>query len=52
MLYEIIMTGLSVTAATGSIWASLKISKAAKEGRIRYIGKVRIERPTGLDKQK
>ena len=52
MLYDIVMISLIVGLTAGSIWASLKISKASKEGKIRYMGKVRIERPTGLDKQK
>jgi hypothetical protein len=52
MLYDIIMTTLIVSLTAGMIWVNLKISKAAKEGKIKYTGKVRIERPTRLDKQK
>lgn len=44
MLYDIVMTALIVGLTAGSIWTTLKINKAVKEGRIRYLGKVRIER--------
>ena len=53
MLYDIVMVTLIAASTIGGVWASLKINKAAREGKIRYIGKVKIERvqrPTGMDK--
>jgi hypothetical protein len=42
MLYDIVMTTLLVSATVGGIWASRQMSKAAKEGKLCVIGKVRI----------
>jgi hypothetical protein len=53
MLYDIFIIGLGSVGIVMSIWASHQINKAAKEGKIRFFGKVRIERvqrPTGMDK--
>jgi hypothetical protein len=50
MLYDIVMVSLIVVGVAGSVWASYKINQAAKAGKIRYIGKVKIERPTRVDK--
>lgn len=52
MLYDIIIASLISISTVGMVWASLKINKAAREGKIRCIGKVKIGRFTGMDKPK
>jgi hypothetical protein len=44
MLYDIFIVVLGSVGIVMTLWASFKINKAAKEGKIRYIGKVRIGR--------
>jgi hypothetical protein len=53
MLYDIFIVVLGSVGIIMTLWASYQINKAAKEGKIRFFGKVRIERvqrPTGVDK--
>jgi hypothetical protein len=44
MLYDIFIVVLGSVGIGMSLWASLQINKAAKEGKIRFFGKVRIGR--------
>jgi hypothetical protein len=41
MIYDVTMIALIVVSTAGVIWASRKINKAAKEGKLRVIGIVR-----------
>jgi hypothetical protein len=43
MIYDIVMGTLTVVGVVGTIWASVKLEQARKAGKIRYIGKVRID---------
>jgi hypothetical protein len=43
MIYDIVMGTLTVIGVVGVIWASVKLEQARKAGKIRYIGKVRID---------
>jgi hypothetical protein len=43
MLYDIVMIALIVASASGAIWASRQMSKAAKEGKLHVIGIVTKE---------
>lgn len=49
-LYDFAMGSLALVGSVGAVYYSWKIAKAAKEGKVRYIGKVRIG-PTKLDKR-
>lgn len=41
-LYDIVMTSLIAVSAVGGFWATRKIMKATREGKVRYVGKTRI----------
>lgn len=43
MLYDILMIASIVSMTTAALWASRKISQAVKDGKIRYIGKVKSD---------
>ena len=42
-LYDVTIIALIVVCFGGVIWASAKMEEARKAGKIRYIGKVRID---------
>ena len=44
LLYNILIPVIGITASVGAIWAALKINKAAKDGKIVYLGKVRLDK--------
>jgi hypothetical protein len=52
ILYDAIMVSLIVASMAVAVWAIRQMSRAAKEGKIRCTGKVKIERPAGVDKPK
>jgi hypothetical protein len=54
MLYDIFIISLGSVGIVMTLWASHQINKAAKEGKIRYFGKVRIgrQRQDGLASRK
>jgi hypothetical protein len=43
MIYDAVMITLTVVGTVGAVWASVKLEQARKAGKIRYIGKVRID---------
>jgi len=52
MLYNICILTFIILSATGAIWASMQISKAAKEGKLRVMGvtTIRSSRLTDSDR--
>jgi hypothetical protein len=41
--YDVVMISTIIVSTVGVIWASRKMEQARKAGKIRYIGKVRID---------
>lgn len=42
-MYNFVVLGVIVVSLIGIVWASAKMEKARKDGKIRYHGKVRID---------